>query len=185
MSGSVVGEDSSLHFTSFCSRYYLKSIHRKSIAAIAQARKEKTCADRLLPRNLSSFSRDRHCVLPRLAFVRVELLLNSRLPQLARVCRELRIAGFTNSARRDVADSFCNPKTALCHNSVSHSAGNCASLANLPPGETPIKFKGSLGSGHIFSDSRARLKRPRKNRNPMPAPKGASHFKEFTSSLKR
>ena len=101
-----------------------------------QAAQRKTCADRLLPGNFGSFSRDRHCALARLAFVRVELVLNSRLTQLARVCRELRIAGFTNSARRDIADSFCNPKTALCHNSVSHGAGKCASPASdLPPGE--------------------------------------------------
>ena len=82
----------------------------------------------LLPRNSSSFPTDRRRDRRR-ALVRVELLLNSGLAQLARVGRELRITGFTNSARRDVADSFCNPKTALCHSSVSHSPGKCATLA--------------------------------------------------------
>jgi len=148
LSGSVVGEDSSLHFTLFCSRFI-----GNQFAAMCKRAKEKTCADRLLPRNLSSFSRDRHCVLPRLAFVRVELLLNSRLPQLARVCRELRIAGFTNSARRDVADSFCNPKTALCHNSVSHSAGNCASLV---PNRQQAAEKEVEGAKKLTSGAEAR-----------------------------
>jgi hypothetical protein len=44
-----------------------------------------------------SFFRARHCVLHGFALVRIELLLNSRLPELTRVCRELRIARFTNS----------------------------------------------------------------------------------------
>ena len=54
-------------------------------------------------------------VLHGFALVRIELLLNSRLPQLTRVGRELRIARFTNPQRRDVADSFQDPKAALCH----------------------------------------------------------------------
>src|SRR5258708_33411152 len=115
--------------------------------------KEKTCADRLLPRNLSSFSRDRHCALPRLAFVSVELLLNSRLPQLARVCRELGIAGFTNSARRGIADSFCNPKTALCHNSVSHSAGKCASPRLRPSTRRKLRLRLRDLEAETFSTS--------------------------------
>jgi hypothetical protein len=45
----------------------------------------------------------------------IELLLNSRLPKLTRVGRELSIARFTDPQRRDVADSFQDPKAALCH----------------------------------------------------------------------
>ncbi len=136
MSGSVVGEDSSFHLLYFILQQILSKINSKSIGCDSASAEEKTGAVRLLPGNFGSFSRDRHCALARLAFVRVELVLNSRLTQLARVCRELGIAGFTNSARRDIADSFCNPKTALCHNSVSHGAGKCASPASdLPPGE--------------------------------------------------
>jgi len=44
-----------------------------------------------------SFFRARHCVQDGFALVRIELLLNSRLPELTRVCRELRMARFTNS----------------------------------------------------------------------------------------
>ena len=46
----------------------------------------------LLRRNFDGFFRNRRCPLSGLAFVRVELLLNSRLPELARVCRELGVA---------------------------------------------------------------------------------------------
>ena len=42
------------------------------------------------------FFRARRCVLHGFALVRIELLLNSRLPELTRVGRELRIARFTN-----------------------------------------------------------------------------------------
>jgi hypothetical protein len=42
------------------------------------------------------FSRTRRRALHGLALMRVELLLNSRLPELTRVGRELRIARFTN-----------------------------------------------------------------------------------------
>ncbi len=43
-----------------------------------------------------SVFRARRCVLHGFALVRIELLLNSRLPQLTRVCRELHMARFTN-----------------------------------------------------------------------------------------
>jgi len=62
-----------------------------------------------------SVFRARHYVLRGFALVRIELLLNSRLPELTRVGRELRIARFTNPPRRDVADSFQDAKAALCH----------------------------------------------------------------------
>lgn len=68
--------------------------------------KRAICAHHLLPRNFGIFFRDRRRVLPAFAFMRVELLLHPRLPQLTRVRRELRIAGFTDSQRRGVADSF-------------------------------------------------------------------------------
>jgi hypothetical protein len=64
---------------------------------------------------LGSVFRARHCVLHGFALVRVELLLNSRLSELTRVGRELRIARFTNPQGRDVADSFQDAKAALCH----------------------------------------------------------------------
>lgn len=47
--------------------------------------------------SLGSFFRARRCVLHSFAPVRIELLLNSRLPELARVGRELSTARFTNS----------------------------------------------------------------------------------------
>jgi hypothetical protein len=100
----------------------------------SQARPHKPnqrCTNPLLPHNLGSFFPDRHCILTSIAFVRVELLVNSRLPQLTRICRELRIARFTDSQRRDVADSFHDPKTALCHVQVSHSPGKCATTAGV------------------------------------------------------
>ncbi len=67
-------------------------------AAILQVRNR----DPQLPRiNFDSFFfgsvfRARRCVLHGFALVRIELLLNSRLPQLTRVCRELHMARFTN-----------------------------------------------------------------------------------------
>jgi len=64
---------------------------------------------------LGHFFRARRCVLHSFALVRIELLLNSRLPELTRVGRELSTARFTNSQWRDVADSFQYPQTALCH----------------------------------------------------------------------
>src|SRR5208337_4135568 len=69
------------------------------------------------PRNFRSFLRAGRCVLRGAALVRVELVLNSRLPQLTRVSRELRMARFTDSPRRNVADSLQDPKTALGHGS--------------------------------------------------------------------
>jgi hypothetical protein len=103
---------------------------------------EKICTSQLLPRNFSSFSHDRRRVLHGVALVRVELLLNSRLPELTRVCRELRIAGFTNSQRRDVADSFQDPKTALCHDpslpqprKLRHTTRHVGTAALGPPAE--------------------------------------------------
>ena len=44
-----------------------------------------------------SFFRARRHVLRGFALVRIELLLNSGLPELTRVGRELRVARFTNS----------------------------------------------------------------------------------------
>jgi len=67
---------------------------------------EKTCTHQLFSRNFGSFFLDRLCFLPGVALMRVELLLNSRLPELTRVRRELGIAQFTDSPRRNVADSF-------------------------------------------------------------------------------
>ncbi len=43
-----------------------------------------------------SVFRARRCVLHGFALVRIELLLNSRLPELTRVCRELHMARFAN-----------------------------------------------------------------------------------------
>jgi len=84
-----VGEYSSLHFAQF--------------AAILQVRNQE---HQLPPINSDSFFFDsfffgsvfraRHGVLHGFALVRIELLLNSRLPELTRVGRELRIARFTN-----------------------------------------------------------------------------------------
>jgi hypothetical protein len=82
----------------------------------------------LLSRNFRSFFLDRDCVPRRVALVSIELLLHSRLPELARVGRELRIAGFTDPERRSAADSLQYPKTALCHAPVSHRPANCASI---------------------------------------------------------
>jgi hypothetical protein len=89
LSSAFVGEYSSLHFAQF--------------AAILQVRNRE---HQLPPINFDSFFFDgfffgrifraRHCVLHGFAFVRVELLLNSRLPELTRIGRELRIARFTN-----------------------------------------------------------------------------------------
>jgi hypothetical protein len=71
-----------------------------------QSFSEAMIANGLLPRNFGSFFFDRHCVLAGIALVRVELLVNSRLPQLTRICRELHIARFADSERWDVADSL-------------------------------------------------------------------------------
>ena len=89
MSSGSVGEYSSLHFAQF--------------AAILQVR---NWEHQLPPINFDSFFFDgvffgsvfraRHDVLHGFALVRIELLLNSRLPELTRVGRELRIARFTN-----------------------------------------------------------------------------------------
>jgi hypothetical protein len=108
LSNAFVGEYSSLHFAQF--------------AAILQVRNRE---HQLPPINFDRFSFDgfffgsvfrvRHHVLHGFALVRVELLLNSRLPKLTWIGRELRIARFTNPQRRDVADSFQDPKAALCH----------------------------------------------------------------------
>jgi hypothetical protein len=66
-------------------------------------------------------------------------LLHTRLPELTRVCHELRMTGFTGSERRDATDSLQDPKSALCHISVSHSSRNCATLAL-----TKLKLRRSL-----------------------------------------
>ena len=89
MSNAFVGEYSSLHFAQF--------------AAILQVR---NWEHQLPPINFDSFFFDgfyfgsvfsaRHCVLYGFAFVRIELLLDSRLPELTRVGRELSTARFTN-----------------------------------------------------------------------------------------
>jgi hypothetical protein len=86
-------------------------------AAILQVRNRE---HQLPPINFDSFFfgdffRTGHCVPYGFALVRIELLLNSRLPQLTRVGRELRIARFTNPQGRDVADSFQDPKAAFSH----------------------------------------------------------------------
>jgi hypothetical protein len=72
-------------------------------AAILQVRNR---AHQLPPINFDSFFfesfffgsvfRAPRCVLHGLALVRIELLLNSRLPELTRVGRELHMARFTN-----------------------------------------------------------------------------------------
>ena len=90
MSGAVAGEYSSFHFAQF--------------AAILQVHNRE---HQLPPSNFESFFfssvffgnvfRARRRVLHGFAPVRVELLLNSRLPELTRVGRELRSARFTNS----------------------------------------------------------------------------------------
>jgi hypothetical protein len=90
LSGAVAGEYSSFHFAQF--------------AAILQVHNRE---HQLPPSNFESFFfgsfffgnvfRARRRVLHGFAPVRVELLLNSRLPELTRVCRELRSARFTNS----------------------------------------------------------------------------------------
>ena len=90
MSNAFVGEYSSLHFAQF--------------AAILQVR---NWLHLLPPMNFDSFFlgsfffghffRARRCVLHSFALVRIELLLNSRLPELTRVGRELSTARFTNS----------------------------------------------------------------------------------------
>jgi hypothetical protein len=108
LSSGIAGEYSSLHFAQFYSARF---------AAILQVR---NWEHQLSPINFDSFFfggffRTRHCVPYGFALVRVELLLNSRLPQLTRVGRELRIARFTNPQGRDVADSFQDPKAALSH----------------------------------------------------------------------
>jgi len=89
LSSGSVEEYSSLHFAQF--------------AAILQVRNRE---HQLPPINFDSFFFDgvffdgvfraRHYVLHGFALVRIELLLNSRLPKLTRVGRELRIARFTN-----------------------------------------------------------------------------------------
>jgi hypothetical protein len=85
-----VGEYSSLYFAQF--------------AAILQVRNRE---HQLPPINFDGFFFDgfffdgflfgsvfraRHCVLHGFALVRIELLLNSRLSELTRVCRELSVA---------------------------------------------------------------------------------------------
>jgi hypothetical protein len=95
LSGAVAGEYSSFYFAQF--------------AAILQVHNRE---HQLPPSNFESFFfgsfffgsfffgnvfRARRRVLHGFAPVRVELLLNSRLPELTRVCRELRSARFTNS----------------------------------------------------------------------------------------
>jgi hypothetical protein len=72
-------------------------------AAILQVRNRE---HQLPPINFDSFFfesflfgsvfRARHSVPHGLALVRIKLLLNSRLPELTRVCRELHMARFTN-----------------------------------------------------------------------------------------
>ena len=77
-------------------------------AAILQVRNRE---HQLPPINFNSFSFDslffdgflfgsvfraRHCALHGFALMRIELLLNSRLPELTRVGRELHMARFTN-----------------------------------------------------------------------------------------
>jgi hypothetical protein len=95
LSNAFVGECSSLHLAQF--------------AAIFEVR---NWEDLLPPLNFDSFFLDgsflgsfffghffraRRCVLHSFALVRIELLLNSRLPELTRVGRELSTARFTNS----------------------------------------------------------------------------------------
>ena len=95
MSSAFLGEYSSLHFAQF--------------AAILQVRNRE---HQLPPINFDSFFFDgfffdgfffggffraRHHILYGFALVRIELLLTSRLPELARVGRELSTARFTNS----------------------------------------------------------------------------------------
>ena len=125
------------HFTLLNSLRYCKLVSKK------------TCANQLLPRNFGCFFRDRRCVLPGVALVRVELLLNSRLPELTRVCRELRIARFTNSPRRDVADSFQYPKTALCHDSSLPHPHKLRHYHN-PRGDGRPRLSSFVGKPNIF-----------------------------------
>jgi hypothetical protein len=95
LSNVFAGEYSSLHFSQF--------------AAILQVRNWEHL---LPPLDFDSFFLDgfflgslafghffraRRCVLHSFALVRIELLLNSRLPELTRVGRELSTARFTNS----------------------------------------------------------------------------------------
>ena len=84
MSNAFVGEYSSLHFAQF--------------AAILQVHNR----EHQLPHInfdgffFGGFFRARHHILYGFALVRIELLLNSRLPKLTWIGRELRIARFTN-----------------------------------------------------------------------------------------
>src|SRR5271163_4733104 len=80
------------------------------------------------PRNLGGLFLDRFFVLPDAALVRVELLLNSRLPQLTWIGRELHVTRLADPERWSVAGSFQNTKPALCHISVSHSCWNRATF---------------------------------------------------------
>lgn len=82
---------------------------------------------RLFTRSFGGFSRGRRHVLLCIALVRVELLLNSRLPELTRVRRKLRIAGFTNTQGWNAANTFYCPKSMLCHDpSLSQSPETAA-----------------------------------------------------------
>jgi hypothetical protein len=50
-----------------------------------------------------------------LALMRVELLLDGRLPELMGVCGKLGMAVFTNSQDRNISDPLCDPEVALWH----------------------------------------------------------------------
>ncbi len=139
MSSSFAGEYSSSYFAQF--------------AAILQVRNRE---HQLAPINFDSslvegfffgrVFRAWHCAPHGFALVRIELLLNSRLPELTRVGRERSMARFTNPQRRDVADSFQDPKAALSHD---HS---------FPHRRKP-RHPGPCGDGRLARPSRAQLGR--------------------------
>jgi len=89
LSNAFVGEYSSLHFAQFAA---ILQVHNRE-HQLPHINFDSFFFDGFF---FDGFFRARHCVLQGFALVRIELLLNSRLPKLTRVGRELRIARFTN-----------------------------------------------------------------------------------------